>query len=254
MSCYIKFHGWAGEDLNGTTARFAKIFRMDSGKASRAMRRIISNEDWQFQWPISDDQAKLAHSYCRWLGFDLKLIPTKHLFQSNKITNEALRSSSVNPTQFAPELLNQLVELTANLSNAFTIALYKINLSGKTLTLRHYISLSANFNPETKIGFGKGLIGKVAKNKELLIEENYKNRSISIDFYKTKENLKSYLITPVIHENLEGVLFIDSKESYNFSTKQQKVLSGLANQMAWHLNHERIFPLTNNAKYSGKTS
>ncbi|SVB67903.1 uncharacterized protein METZ01_LOCUS220757 [marine metagenome] len=250
MSCYIKFNGWAGEDLNGTTARFAKIFRMDSGKASRAMRRIISNEDWQFQWPISDDQAKLAHSYCRWLGFDLKLIPTK----PNKIKNEALSSSSVNPTKFAPELLNQLVELTANLSNAFTIALYKINLSGKTLTLRHYISLSANFNPETKIGFGKGLIGKVAKNKQLIIEENYKNISISIDFYQVKENLKSYLITPVIHENLEGVLFIDSKESYNFSTKQQKILSGLANQMAWHLNHERIFPLTNNAKYSEKIS
>ena len=250
MSCYIKFHGWAGENLNETTARFAKIFRMDSGKASRAMRRIISNEDWQFQWPISDNQAKLAHSYCRWLGFDLKLIPTK----PNKIKNEVLSSSSVNPTKFAPELLNQLVELTANLSNAFTIALYKINLSGKTLTLRHYISLSANFNPETKIGFGKGLIGKVAKNKQLIIEENYKNISISIDFYQVKENLKSYLITPVIHENLEGVLFIDSKESYNFSTKQQKILSGLANQMAWHLNHERIFPLTNNAKYSEKIS
>ena len=250
MSCYIKFHGWAGGDLNGTTARFAKIFRMDSGKASRAMRRIISNEDWQFQWPISDNQAKLAHSYCRWLGFDLKLIPTK----PNKIKNEVLSSSSVNPTKFAPELLNQLVELTANLSNAFTIALYKINLSGKTLTLRHYISLSANFNPETKIGFGKGLIGKVAKNKQLIIEENYKNIAISIDFYQVKENLKSYLITPVIHENLEGVLFIDSKESYNFSTKQQKILSGLANQMAWHLNHERIFPLTNNAKYSEKIS
>ena len=246
MSCYIKFHGWAGEDLNGTTARFAKIFRMDSGKASRAMRRIISNEDWQFQWPISDDQAKLAHSYCRWLGFDLKLIPTNQFFQPNKNNNEALSSSLANPTKFAPELLNQLVELTANLSNAFTIALYKINLSGKTLTLRHYISLSTNFNPEIKIGFGKGLIGMVAKNKKILVEENYKNRSIKFDFYEAKENLKSYLITPVIHKKLEGVLFVDSKENYGFPVKQQKILSGLVNQMAWHLNQERIFPLTNN--------
>ena len=242
MSCYIKFHGWAGGDLNGTTARFAKIFRMDSGKASRAMRRIISNEDWQFQWPISDNQAKLAHSYCRWLGFDLKLIPTK----PNKIKNEVLSSSSVNPTKFAPELLNQLVELTANLSNAFTIALYKINLNGKTLTLRHYISLSTSFNPEIKIGFGKGLIGMVAENKQLLIEENYENNPVVIDFYKTKENLKSYLIAPVIHKKLEGVLFVDSKESYGFPVKQQKILSGLVNQMAWHLSQERIFPLTNN--------
>ena len=254
MSCYIKFNGWAGEDLNGTTARFAKIFKMDSGKASRAMRRIINNGGWQFQWPVSDDQAKLAHSYCRWLGFDLKLIPTKNFFQSNKNNNKPISSSSLEPTKFSPELLNQLVELTANVSNAFTIALYKINLSGKTLTLRHYISLSTNFNPEIKVGFGKGLIGMVAKNKKLLIEENYKNSSAIIDFYKKKEDLKSYLITPVIHESLEGALYIDSKESYNFPTKLQKILSGLVNQIAWHLNHERILPLTNKPKYSGKTS
>ena len=83
MSCYIKFNGWAGEDVRGTTARFAKIFRMGSGTANRAMRRIIRDGDWQFQWPISDAQAKLARSYCRWLGFDLKLIPTKHSLRPN---------------------------------------------------------------------------------------------------------------------------------------------------------------------------
>ena len=112
--------------------------------------------------------------------------------------------------------------------------------------LRHHISLSTNFNPEIKFGFGKGLIGMAAENKQLLIEENYASNPSTIDFYKTKENLKSYLITPVIHKKLEGVLFVDSKESYGFPVKQQKILSGLVNQMAWHLNQERIFPLTNN--------
>ena len=246
MSCYIKFNGWAGEDVRGTTARFAKIFKMDSGKASRAMRRIIRNGDWQFQWPVSDEQAKLARSYCRWLGFDLKLIPTKHFLQPNNKINAVSTYPAIPPAKFAPELLNQLVELTGNISNAFTIALYKINLSGKTLGLRHYISLSTNFNPEIKFGFGKGLIGMAAENKQLLIEENYASNSPTIDFYKIKENLKSYLIAPVIHKKLEGVLFVDSKESYGFPVKQQKILSGLVNQMAWHLNQERISPLTNN--------
>ena len=248
MSCYIKFNGWAGEDVRGTTARFAKIFRMGSGKANQTMSRIIRGGDWQFQWAISDKQAKLARSYCRWLGFDLKLIPTKHSFQpKNKIDADFI-SSAIPSSKLAPELLNQLVELTGNVSDAFTIALYKINLSGKTLGLRHHISLSTNFNPEIKFGFGKGLVGMVAKNKQLLIEENYANNPITIDFYKEKENLKSYLITPVIHTNLEGVLFIDSKESYGFPTKQQKILSGLTNQIAWHLNQERISPLMHNFK------
>lgn len=248
MSYYIKFNGWAGDDVNGTTARLARMFRMDSSKASQAMRKIIKGGNWQFQWPISDEQAKVARSYCRWLGFDLKLIPTKQSSRPNDQLNSNFSSDGASQKKTTPELLNQLVEITGNVSGAFTIALYKVNLRSKTLSLRHHISLSTNFNPEIKFGFGKGLVGMVAKNKQLLIEENYANNPITIDFYKEKENLKSYLITPVIHTNLEGVLFIDSKESYGFPTKQQKILSGLTNQIAWHLNQERISPLMHNFK------
>ena len=39
--------------------------------------------------------------------------------------------------------LNQLVELADNISNAFTVALYKANLDKKILVLRHHISLSS---------------------------------------------------------------------------------------------------------------
>jgi len=248
MSCYIKFNGWAGEDVRGTTTRFAKIFRMGPGTANRAMRRIIRSGDWQFRWPISDAQAKLARSYCRWLGFDLKLIPTKHPLQPNNKINAAFIPPAISPAKFTPEVLNQLVELTGNVSDAFTIALYKINLSGKTLGLRHHISLSADFNSELKFGFGKGPIGMVAEKKLILFEENYENNPTTIDFYEEKNGLKSYFIAPVIHKNLEGVLFVDSKKSYHFPIKQQKILSGLASQMAWHLNQERISLLVHNLR------
>ena len=154
---------------------------------------------------------------------------------------------TISPTKFAPEVLNQLVELTGNVSDAFTIALYKINLSGKTLGVRHHISLSTDFNSELKFSFGKGPIGMVAENKLLLVDENYENNPTT-GFYKEKMNLKSYFIAPVIHMNLEGVLFIDSKKNYAFPIKQQKILSGLANQMAWHLNQERISPLMQNLR------
>ena len=60
--------------------------------------------------------------------------------------------------------------------------------------------------------------------------------------------MKSVLAIPVIHKNLEGVLFIDSKESYTFPVKQQKILTGLANQMAWCLNQEKICAVANNLK------
>ena len=248
MSCYIKFNGWAGEDLSGTTARLAKVFRMDSGKASQAMRNIIKGGNWQFQWPISDEQAKVARSYCRWLGFDLKLIPAANSFRSNNQLNSTFFPDTKPQKKIAPELLNHLVELTGNVSNAFTIALYKINLRGKTLVLRHHISLSANFDPKAIIELGKGPLGVVAESKQPFLKEGYRKNTIKIGLYKIKEDLKSCLAIPVIHKNLEGILFIDSKESYTFPVKQQKILAGLANQMAWYLNQEKICALENNFK------
>ena len=114
--------------------------------------------------------------------------------------------------------------------------------------MRHHVSLSADFNSELKFGFGKGPIGMVAEKKLILVEENQENNPTTINFYKEKNNLKSYFIAPVIHKNLVGVLFIDSKKSYSFPVKQQKILSGLASQMAWHLNQERISLLAHNLR------
>ena len=69
--------------------------------------------------------------------------------------------------------LDQLIELTGNISNAFTIALYKVNSENKALFLRHHISLSSNFNTEVKINFGEGPIGSVAQNKQPFLEEYF---------------------------------------------------------------------------------
>lgn len=135
--------------------------------------------------------------------------------------------------------LDQLVELTGNISNAFTVALYKVNVDNKTLFLRHYISLSSNFNAVAKINFGEGPIGTVAQNKQPFLEEHFEKKPIKLCQYNKKENLKSFLAIPVSHKKLEGVLVIDSKESYNFPAKRQKIIAGLARQMAWELDQEK---------------
>ena len=168
-----------------------------------------------------------------------KLTLRPNSFRSNNQLNSTFFSDTKPQKKIAPELLNHLVELTGNVSNAFTIALYKINLSGKTLVLRHHISLSANFDPKAIIEFGKGPLGVVAESKQPFLEEGYRKNPIKIGLYKIKEDLKSCLAIPVIHKNLEGILFIDSKESYSFPVKQQKIIIGLTDQMAWHLNQEK---------------
>ena len=135
--------------------------------------------------------------------------------------------------------LDQLVELTGNISNAFTIALYKADLDKKILVLRHHISLSSNFCPEGKVKFGEGVIGRVALSKQFILNENIMQNKTKLCFYKKEENLKSFLGVPVIYKKLEGVLVVDSKISYSFPAKQQKIITGLANQIGWHLNQER---------------
>ena len=139
----------------------------------------------------------------------------------------------------ASNRLDQLVELTGNISNAFTIALYKTDLDKKILVLRHHISLSSNFNAEAKINFGDSPVGTVAQSRTPFLEEHFEKKPTELCIYNKKENLKSFLAMPVVHKNLEGVLVIDSKESYSFPAKQQKIIAGLANQMAWELDQEK---------------
>ena len=239
MGYFIKFNGWAGDDLNEATARLAKVFRMDSGKASQAMRKIIGGQNWQFQWPISQEQAKTARSYLRWIGFDLELNLTKYPLRLNDHFNSipAFNMPFSKTVIFNP--LSQLVELTCNISNAFTTALYKVSLNNKTMALHHYISLSSNFNPEARIKLGEGLIGTVAKSGQPYLDENITQNPAKLCFYKKEEDLKSFLAIPIVYKKIEGVLAIDSKQSYGFPIKQQKIITGLANQMAWHLSQEK---------------
>ena len=99
-------------------------------------------------------------------------------------------------------LLNQLIELTGNVSNAYTIALYKVDEDGETLILRHHISLSLNFDTDAKVNFGEGPIGSVAQSKQPFLAEDFEKNSTKLCIYKKNENLKSFLATPVISNEL----------------------------------------------------
>ena len=83
-------------------------------------------------------------------------------------------------------LLNQLVELTGNISNAYTIALYKVDADKETLVLRHHISLSLNFDINAKVKFGEGPIGNVAKSKQHFLAEDFEKNPTKICIYKKK--------------------------------------------------------------------
>ncbi len=136
-------------------------------------------------------------------------------------------------------ILSHLIELTSNVADAHTVALFRLTGDGGKLALREHFTLSRNLDQNASIKLGEGPIGAVAQTLKPLLIENIGRDTKSLGIYKKPEELKGFLAIPVIYKDLLGVLAIDTKESYQISIKLQKILTEFANQIAWHLHQEK---------------
>ncbi len=75
MSYYIKIHKWSGQNLENTTSRFAKTFRMQNVRATEVMQDILGGKTWQFEHTTSDEQSDKAYTYLKNLGYQVELVP-----------------------------------------------------------------------------------------------------------------------------------------------------------------------------------
>jgi len=136
------------------------------------------------------------------------------------------------------DALNHLIELSGNVSDSYTTALYVVDFNNEYLLLRDQLSL----NPRTR------LCQEIALNKEPLQSLTQSSKPLVIDrfdenifykkLFKSREPVKSLLILPVSHDKLEGILFTASKSGYSYPPKMQKILTGFADQIAWHMQRE----------------
>jgi diguanylate cyclase (GGDEF)-like protein len=137
-----------------------------------------------------------------------------------------------------------LIKLVSNTSEAYTSALFVAVPSCKQLNLRTIYSLTRNINEDTTIDFGTGLIGWVASNAKPLNASKFQYDSRNLPYYlkaeMKAEEIKSFMAVPVMNlSTLLGVLCIDSKRSYVFTEKDQKILSGFADQFSLILQREK---------------
>ncbi len=65
-----------------------------------------------------------------------------------------------------PDILTHLIELAGNTANAYTTALFQLDIDGKTLIPTRHLTLSKSFNEKVRIGMGQGPIGKSARHAE----------------------------------------------------------------------------------------
>lgn len=73
MSCYIKIHGWDGQNPEVAIARFAKVFHFSVAQAAEIMQSVRKGQAWQFDKAISQLQSEKARVFLQSLGYDAEL-------------------------------------------------------------------------------------------------------------------------------------------------------------------------------------
>jgi GAF domain-containing protein len=133
---------------------------------------------------------------------------------------------------------SDIIALLSNCLDAYTAALFLWDEGRQVLTLKASHSLSkhliadAQFSPEDG-----GLIGWVAKNNQILTVDHFDRDGKSLPYYRGDENIKSFVAVPLPMS--KGVLCVDSKRQYVFTTKEQKLLQGFATVIENTLSAER---------------
>jgi len=91
-------------------------------------------------------------------------------------------------------------------------------------SLVSYFSLGDSINPSSSVIPGKGLIGWIIKNQQPLVVNDFSKEKRLLCYYlkREEEKIKSFMGTPLPQG--KGVLCVDSKKTYTFTPKDQKIL------------------------------
>jgi len=138
--------------------------------------------------------------------------------------------------------LTNLIELASNVADAFTTALYTVNLEDGTLKLRSHLTLSSHFKTDATFTIGEGLLGQAALHRDSRVDDFAGADASHLEWYSEPESIKGLMVVPVVRRELEGILVVDSKENYSFTPKLQKLINGFADQMGWYLSLEKRSP------------
>jgi diguanylate cyclase (GGDEF)-like protein len=127
--------------------------------------------------------------------------------------------------------IDNLIKLIASVAEAFTAALFLPAERGSSLNLAACHSLSPHIQHDCSIEVGSGLIGWVAANGEPITVSDFKPETTTLGFYRSDEEIKSFLAVPVPLGDRRGVLSIDSKRSYVFPPRMQKLMTLFADHV-----------------------
>ncbi|HKK32379.1 MAG TPA: GAF domain-containing protein [Desulfomicrobiaceae bacterium] len=123
--------------------------------------------------------------------------------------------------------LDKILAIVSNIFDAYTTVLFWE--SGKSrYELCSSFSLGDNVINGTLIEPGQGLVGWVLRHDKPLLVKSVEEKKNFLGYYEpgSENKIKAFLGVPL--PDGKGVLCVDSKKTYSFSTKDQKILGQFA--------------------------
>jgi len=77
MSYQITLNTWSGADKAEAAEKLAKVFRFGNEKAMTVVDRLCQGLPWRFDRRVPDQQADMASTYLRGLGFAVDIQPVE---------------------------------------------------------------------------------------------------------------------------------------------------------------------------------
>lgn len=135
--------------------------------------------------------------------------------------------------------IKELIHLVSAVTEAHTTAFLMADNQKRVLKLFDFCSLSDNIIRDAIIPYGYGPIGWVADNIEPFDLSKFTDRdSGMLKLYSKNEEIKAFAAVPVLREDsLVGVLCVDSKSSFIYTNKEQKLLTIFAKLFADFMNN-----------------
>ena len=119
------------------------------------------------------------------------------------------------------------MQIVGNIFEVYSVALF-LPQGDTRFSLHAWFSLSNDIAENACVEPGQGLVGWIIRNRQPLVVTNFDRQNSFLGYYEKggEEHIKTFLGCPI--PEIGGALCIDSKKTYSFSDKDQKILDQFA--------------------------
>lgn len=125
----------------------------------------------------------------------------------------------------AERLLDDFTAMAANITEAFTAALFLKDPAGDHLDLHSFHTLSDHLNEGARLSAVGSALGEVLTSGVPTQEPYFDGDASQLGLYLKPEPIRAYMIAPV---GKFGVLWVDTRKAYRFTGKHLKLVTDIA--------------------------